>query len=180
VTTIEANENHFRHYDPETGRFTSKDPLLFGGGQSNLYGYSFNDPINFEDPSGRAGFEIGGSLSGFFGAGAGAGGQVSGSYAGTVNFSNGETQGGTTMGASISPTGFGASAGATLYGSFTPFANSISDLSGPFAGFVIETPIISGGITFGSAGPTITIGIGPTAGASIHGVVGGQSTQQCH
>lgn len=38
-----------RAYDPKTGRFISKDPLLFVGGQTNLYGYSINDPINFID-----------------------------------------------------------------------------------------------------------------------------------
>lgn len=43
------------HYDPEIGRWTSKDPILFNGQQTNLYGYSFSDPINFIDPSGLAG-----------------------------------------------------------------------------------------------------------------------------
>jgi RHS repeat-associated protein len=42
-----------RDYDPETGRFLSRDPLLFGGGQTNLYGYAMNDPINFVDPTGK-------------------------------------------------------------------------------------------------------------------------------
>lgn len=42
-----------REYDPEVGRWTSKDPLLFGGGQANLYGYTFNDPINFIDSNGK-------------------------------------------------------------------------------------------------------------------------------
>lgn len=41
-----------RHYDPEAGRWTSKDPILFGGGDTNLYGYTFSDPINFIDPKG--------------------------------------------------------------------------------------------------------------------------------
>ncbi len=41
-----------RDYDPETGRWTSKDPILFGGGDVNLYGYVLNDPINWSDPSG--------------------------------------------------------------------------------------------------------------------------------
>jgi RHS repeat-associated protein len=41
-----------RDYDPETGRWTSKDPIGFDGGSANLYGYVFADPINFIDPSG--------------------------------------------------------------------------------------------------------------------------------
>jgi RHS repeat-associated protein len=41
-----------RDYDPETGRFTAKDPILFAGGSTNLYGYVLNDPVNLTDPSG--------------------------------------------------------------------------------------------------------------------------------
>lgn len=58
-----------RNYDPEVGRWTSKDPILFEGGdtnlygyvgtvgktpgiETNLYGYSFSDPVNFIDPNG--------------------------------------------------------------------------------------------------------------------------------
>ncbi len=41
-----------RDYDPETGRWTSKDPILFAGGDTNLMGYVSNDPVNFIDPSG--------------------------------------------------------------------------------------------------------------------------------
>jgi RHS repeat-associated protein len=55
-----------RDYDPETGRWTAKDPILFAGGDSNLYGYVLNDPVNFVDPYGEAAIAapaiIGGAL----------------------------------------------------------------------------------------------------------------------
>jgi RHS repeat-associated protein len=41
-----------RDYDAETGRWTSKDPILFLAGDTNLYGYVFNDPVNWIDPWG--------------------------------------------------------------------------------------------------------------------------------
>lgn len=43
-----------REYDPETGRFTSRDPLFFASGETNLYTYAANDPVNQIDPSGTA------------------------------------------------------------------------------------------------------------------------------
>lgn len=36
----------------ETGRWTTKDPIGFGGGDGNLYSYVTNDPVDFVDPSG--------------------------------------------------------------------------------------------------------------------------------
>jgi RHS repeat-associated protein len=36
-----------RDYDPEVGRWTAKDPLGFEGGDSNLYAYAGNNPIQF-------------------------------------------------------------------------------------------------------------------------------------
>jgi RHS repeat-associated protein len=41
-----------RDYDAETGRWTAKDPLRFAGGDTNLYGYVLNDPVNWVDPAG--------------------------------------------------------------------------------------------------------------------------------
>jgi len=46
-----------RDYDPVTGRWTARDPILFGGGQANLYAYVNNDPVNFTDPSGLAWYD---------------------------------------------------------------------------------------------------------------------------
>ena len=41
-----------RDYDPSVGRWISKDPILFRGGQANLYVYAGNDPVNLADPQG--------------------------------------------------------------------------------------------------------------------------------
>ena len=55
---------HFgaRDYDPETGRWISRDPILFAGGDPNLYRYGVDNPVNFIDPSGH------GFIAGFIGA----------------------------------------------------------------------------------------------------------------
>jgi RHS repeat-associated protein len=42
-----------RDYDPEVGRWTAKDPILFNGDGPNLYVYVLNDPVNMIDPWGR-------------------------------------------------------------------------------------------------------------------------------
>jgi RHS repeat-associated protein len=40
-----------RYYDPQTGRFTSQDPVTFLGG-NNFYAYVLNDPTALVDPTG--------------------------------------------------------------------------------------------------------------------------------
>lgn len=64
------------HYDPTIGRWTSKDPIGFGGGDANLFGYVMNDPVNFIDPSGKINPFlapiIAGAIAGAFGNGLGA------------------------------------------------------------------------------------------------------------
>ena len=42
----------FRDYDSDVGRWTAKDPILFAGGDTDLYGYVRNDPINLIDQHG--------------------------------------------------------------------------------------------------------------------------------
>jgi RHS repeat-associated protein len=59
-----------RDYDPETGRWTSQDSLLFRGGDFNLYGYALGDPINLLDADGRlvlnaVGAVVGAALGGY-------------------------------------------------------------------------------------------------------------------
>jgi RHS repeat-associated protein len=43
-----------RDYDPQAGRWTAKDPIDFGGGDFNFYGFVSDDPINYFDPEGLA------------------------------------------------------------------------------------------------------------------------------
>lgn len=43
-----------RDYDAESGVWLSRDPLLFGGGQTNLRAYCDGDPINRTDPQGKS------------------------------------------------------------------------------------------------------------------------------
>ncbi len=45
-----------RYYDPQTGRFLSKDPfpgLLTNPASQHYYGYAQNNPVNWKDPSGK-------------------------------------------------------------------------------------------------------------------------------
>jgi RHS repeat-associated protein len=73
-----------RDYNPKIGRWTSKDPIRFEGGDSNLYGYVIQDPVNFIDDTGlnrqnpssqRSPFSPGGGISsGGGGIGGGSGG----------------------------------------------------------------------------------------------------------
>jgi RHS repeat-associated protein len=48
----------YRDYSPELGRFTAKDPIDFNGGDTNLYAYVLNDPINIADPNGLYGEDV--------------------------------------------------------------------------------------------------------------------------
>jgi RHS repeat-associated protein len=46
---------HFgaRDYDPVIGRWTTRDPLGFAGGDTNLYGYVLQDPVDLIDLKGK-------------------------------------------------------------------------------------------------------------------------------
>jgi len=47
----------YRDYLPEIGKWTAKDPIDFAGGDSNLYGYVANDPVNWVDIVGLNGWK---------------------------------------------------------------------------------------------------------------------------
>jgi RHS repeat-associated protein len=53
----------YRDYMPEIGKWTAKDPILFAGGDSNLYGYVANDPVNWVDPYGLAPGDLFGTMT---------------------------------------------------------------------------------------------------------------------
>lgn len=84
-----------RDYDPSIGRFTTRDPILFHGGQTNLYLFAAGDPVNLADPTG------------FGPASGGGGGQPPGCSG------DGPTTEGRGLAASgaVGPVGVGASAG---------------------------------------------------------------------
>ena len=41
-----------RDYDPTIGRWTTKDPIGFAGGDTNLYAYVGGNPMSYTDPTG--------------------------------------------------------------------------------------------------------------------------------
>jgi RHS repeat-associated protein len=47
-----------RDYDPAAARWTARDPLLFAGGQINLYAYARNNPHSMTDRTGLASSDV--------------------------------------------------------------------------------------------------------------------------
>jgi RHS repeat-associated protein len=60
-----------RYYDPQSGRFLTRDPIGYAGG-INLYSYVANNPINRADASGLTGEELALPAAGAFGGAAAA------------------------------------------------------------------------------------------------------------
>jgi RHS repeat-associated protein len=51
-----------RYYSPTFQRFIAQDPVGFAGGDPNLYGYVFQDPISYFDPFGLWAYSGGGYI----------------------------------------------------------------------------------------------------------------------
>jgi RHS repeat-associated protein len=165
---------HFgaRDYDPVIGRWTTRDPLGFAGGDTNLYGYVLQDPVNFNDPLGLWTFQLGLSFNlqfGIFNFNIGAGLVIDGhGDIGTYNYGG--------LGG-----GVGADAGAGLSLGVSN-ANCIEDLGGPFAnssdalgeGLQGSVDTFSG---YGSHGQVVTGGAFTAgAGAGADWTMGGSIT----
>jgi RHS repeat-associated protein len=58
-----------RDYDAVVGRWTTKDPLRFAGGDANLFAYVLGDPVGAIDPQGLLVGKIGAQASFFVGPG---------------------------------------------------------------------------------------------------------------
>lgn len=151
----EQSKSSERDYDPEVGRWISKDPILFGGGDTNVYNYTFSDPVNFVDPSG------------LLGAGVTYGGQVTAPGGGaTVTASGlvGDDECG------------GVSAGAGVQGGITVASGGFSVGQGP--GFVVYRGTNQGYFNSGSINinlPFLSITILTNTQGSVIG--GGLSTR---
>jgi len=143
-----------RDYDAEPGRWTSKDPIRFDGGDSNLYGYVVNNPLNFLDPIGLWFVDVG-----FSGA------------------ANGKLGPGVTAGVKISPSGvfgyfgFGVGVGQGVSATFSPFGETSEGVS-------VDASVRGGSGTFGAqAGGSISDdGISSTWGVGYGMGFGGSVT----
>ncbi len=71
-----------RDYDPETGRWVTKDPIGFAGGDTNLYAYTLQDPVNLIDPNGLWSLSIG--IYAGYGGGITIGRNPNGRYFGSI------------------------------------------------------------------------------------------------
>ena len=144
-----------RDYDPSVGRWTAKDPILFNGGQANLWVYVGNDPVNRQDPRGLWGFAVGGS------AGAGFWGGVDVNVGIGFDYSNGNLT-------VFNYAGGVASLGAGDYGGFGLDFTAILGTVDQFAGSAVATRGEAMGLSFGADhGGSLTFGIGPGVGAYV-------------
>ena len=109
-----------RDYDPRVGRWTSKDPIRFDGGDANLYSYATFDPVNLTDPEGLWTFSLGITGSAGVGLGGSGGTFLNFGFSRAAGFSFSIT--GTASGSGV--------AGAAATVGFTAMVTAACDVSG--------------------------------------------------
>jgi RHS repeat-associated protein len=131
---------HFgaRDYDAATGRWTTKDPILFAGRDTNLYAYAGTDPVNRIDPNGLASM-----ASSAGGAAEGGGGSSSGSQgaSGTKCKPPSNGSGGSNSpggGSSGNSGGSSSSAGSTVFDADFESKDKRARDSGSYANLAVE------------------------------------------
>jgi RHS repeat-associated protein len=156
---------HFgaRDYDAFTGRWTSKDPLRFGGGDTNLYGYVNGNPVFGADPTGqyclseKAIGAIGGAVGGGFS------GVIAGLQAGNIPAAIALGGLGATFGGLAGYTGTDRLGTATVGGAVAAATSTTTIPSGAFGGAI-------GGVIAYDLGQA---GMRDTAAGMVGGAVGG-------
>jgi RHS repeat-associated protein len=133
----------FRDYEPGTGRWLARDPILFAGGQANFFSYTANDPVNLKDPSGLFRGLIPGLSGGYGHAVVGVAGAVAGSYAGRA-----------------AGTAIGMDAGSAVFGALGIAAGPL----GSFGGMIV------GGYIGGHVGGLVGAFVGGNFGGAIGGL----------
>jgi RHS repeat-associated protein len=152
-----------RDYDPETGRWTAKDPIGFAGGDANLYAYIQSDPVNNIDPLGLAGIYVGGQLGGSLGAG----GEVGlGTYVGSEGIYGFHSVGG---GFSAGATGLGPSASVAYIWDLKNFSEHGTEVGITLLACTVSFYMSSSSGQDWFGGSLIGVGIsGPTPGAAVN------------
>jgi RHS repeat-associated protein len=123
-----------RDYDPRTGRWTGKDSILFRGGDTNLYGYVLNDPVNFVDTNGLVPVPVASALVGIVVGGVSGGIQ---SVSSGSTFISGVARGAIVGGSTgfFGGVGFGAArASASLHLEGSGFGSTVSSVMGSLIG----------------------------------------------
>jgi RHS repeat-associated protein len=175
----------YRDYDPDTERWTAKDPIFFNGGDTDLYGYSLNDPVNRIDPEGAFGVfgAVVGSISGAIGgftsgliSGNGslvaaiAGGAVGGIVGGAVGSLN-------MFGSSAAGQAIGSIVGGIVGGGVGGATSHAVDNCGEFSWGAVGRGALTGGAAATIAAPGVAlsyIGTGGSATATaLMGTSGG-------
>lgn len=134
---VECAEILDRHYDPEIGRWMSRDPILFNGEDTNLYGYTLNSPVNYVDPDGRIRLPIIPALGAVVGALANVVGTYLGGKTPTIE---GAVSG--AVGGAAATLGAGAAAGGVCGGSMAGgiAAQTITLITGQLIGLGMSSP----------------------------------------